>query len=214
MMEGEFESLRALHSVSPTFVPFPYAWGQFDKPDPNGVPTHFLLAQFRPVGEQPPEPVKFTAHLADLHRRSASPTGRFGFHVKTCHAKLPQATHCWEASWAVLYRKQLAQMIRLDREKHGEWPEFKAVCDIVLERVIPRLLEPLQSDGRSIKPCLVHGDLWDENTATDSNTGDPFVFDAGSFYAHNEYELGSSLCDSDRSVGLISMGDFLTTANR
>ena len=57
--------------------------------------------------------------------------------------------------------------------------------------MIPRLLEPLQSEGRSIKPCLVHGDLWDENTATDMDTGEPFIFDAGSFYAHNEYEIGN-----------------------
>lgn len=45
--------------------------------------------------------------------------------------------------------------------------------------------------GRSIKPCLVHGDLCDENAATDGLTGEPFMFDAGSFYAHNEYEIGN-----------------------
>ncbi len=32
-------------------------------------------------------------------------------------------------------------------------------------------LEPLQSNGRVLKPCLVHGDLWEENTATDLETG-------------------------------------------
>lgn len=88
--------------------------------------------------------------------------------------------------------------------------EFKIVCDLTLEKVVPRLLKPLQSEGRSIKPCLIHGDLWDENTATDMDTGEPFVFDAGSMYgmmtfsellrplvlaypyaAHNEYEIGN-----------------------
>ncbi|KAF1982272.1 hypothetical protein K402DRAFT_397712 [Aulographum hederae CBS 113979] len=186
MIEGEFESLKALNAVSPEFCPEPYDWGKFQKLD-----TYFLLAQFREVGEQPPDPIKFTARLADLHKRSISPTGKFGFHITTCHAKLPQITDCWEESWAVLYKKQLAHMIRLDEEKHGIWPEFQEVCVLTLEKVIPRLLEPLQSEGRSIKPCLIQGDLWDENTATDMDTGEPFVFDAGSMYAHNEYEIGN-----------------------
>jgi fructosamine-3-kinase len=81
-------------------------------------------------------------------------------------------------------------MIELDEAKNGEWPEFKMVCQLILDKVVPRLLEPLQSNGRTIKPCLVHGDLWDENTAMDMATGEPFIFDACSFYAHNEYEIG------------------------
>ncbi len=185
-MHGEYESLKAIHAVSPDMVPEPYAWGQYDDSD-----TYFLLTEFREIGKQPPDPVKFTQRLAEMHQKSVSPTGKFGFHMTTCHARLRQVTDCWEDSWAVLYRKQLAHMIKLDEEKNGEWPEFKMICQLVLDKVIPRLLEPLQSDGRSIKPCLVHGDLWDENTATDAATGEPFIFDAGSFYAHNEYEIGN-----------------------
>ena len=188
MIEGEFESLQAIHEVSPSFAPEPFAWGHYRREGPD---TYFLLAEFREVGEQPPDPVKFTARLADLHRRSISPTGKFGFHITTCHAKLTQVTNTWEDSWEILYRDQLAHQIKMDEEKHGVWPEFQHVCRLTLEKVIPRLLRPLQSDGRSIKPCLIHGDLWDENTATDMNTGEPFVFDAGSMYAHNEYELGN-----------------------
>ncbi|KAL8826747.1 MAG: hypothetical protein Q9170_007285 [Blastenia crenularia] len=188
MIEGEFESLKAIHAVSPSFAPEPFAWGHYRK---EGLETYFLLAEFREVGEQPPDPIKFTARLADLHRRSVSPTGKFGFHITTCHAKLTQITDRWEDSWEVLYRDQLAHQIKMDEEKHGVWPEFQHVCRLTLEKVIPRLLRPLQSEGRSIKPCLIHGDLWDENTATNMSTGEPFVFDAGSMYAHNEYELGN-----------------------
>ena len=179
MTEGEFESLKALHAVSPVFTPEVYAWGRYEKLEPE---TYFLLAEFRDVGEQPPDPVTFTARLAELHRNSVSPTGKFGFHATTCHAKLTQITDCWEDSWAVLYQKQLGHMAKMDLEKNEVTPGFKVVCDLTLEKVIPRLLEPLQSEGRSIKPCLIHGDLWDENTATDMNTGEPFVFDAGSMY--------------------------------
>ena len=47
------------------------------------------------------------------------------------------------------------------------WPEFDAVCDLTLAKVVPRLLLPLQSEGRTLKPCLMHGDCWDGNTAMD-----------------------------------------------
>ncbi|KAI9761516.1 MAG: hypothetical protein M1840_001779 [Geoglossum simile] len=82
-------------------------------------------------------------------------------------------------------------MIKLDEMKHGKRPEFRHLCKLTLGKVIPRLLGPLQAEGRIIKPCLVHGDIWDENTAADAATGVPFIFDAGSFYAHNEYEIGN-----------------------
>jgi protein-ribulosamine 3-kinase len=129
--------------------------------------------------------------LADLHLNSQSPTGKFGFHKTTCHNLITQATDFWHESWEVVYLKQLSHMIELDRKKSGHWPEFHHVCDLILEQVVPTLLRPLQSDGRTIKPCLVHGDLWDEKTATDMETGEPFIFDAASFYAHNEYEMGN-----------------------
>ncbi|KAI0097687.1 Fructosamine kinase-domain-containing protein [Nemania sp. FL0031] len=191
MIQGEFESLKAIHNVSPELVPLPYTWGKFDKPASLSGDTYFLLMQFREVGEQPPDPEIFTARLADFHKKSKSPTGKFGFHVTSYHATLPQITDCWEDSWEVLYKKQLEHMIRLDEEKHGAWPDFQKVCKLTLEVIIPRLLRPLQSEGRTIKPCLLHGDLWDENTATDPGTGQPFIFDAGSFYGHNEYEIGN-----------------------
>lgn len=50
-------------------------------------------------------------------------------------------------------------MVALDQEKNGLWKEFMIVCDLAVEKVVPRLLEPLQSEGRDIKPCLIHGDL-------------------------------------------------------
>jgi protein-ribulosamine 3-kinase len=129
------------------------------------------------------------SRLAQLHRDSVSPTGKFD--TTTCHAKLHQLTDLWEDSWEVCYRQQLAHVFACDAERQSPWPEFRAVADLVLDRCVPALLRPLQADGRSIKPCLVHGNIWNENTATDVETGKPFVFDGSSHYAHNEYELGN-----------------------
>ncbi len=71
------------------------------------------------------------------------------------------------------------------------WREFDLVCRLTLEKVVPRLLLPLQSEGRVLKPCLIHGDCWDGNTAMDMKTGEAFVFDVCSFYGHNEYDTGN-----------------------
>lgn len=179
MTEGEFGSLKEMHATFPSFVPKPYAWGRCSEPKSE---SYFLLAEFRDIGKRPPDPIKLTVRLAELHHNSKSPTGKFGFYTSTCHAFFTQITDCWEDSWSKLFQKQLAHMVALDQERNGEWKEFKIICDLTLEKVVPRLLEPLQSKGRNIKLCLIHGDLWDENTATDMDTGELFVFDAGSMY--------------------------------
>lgn len=49
MCEGEFESLKAIHAVSPAFVPEPNAWGKYAQEQPE---TYFPLAEFRDVGKQ------------------------------------------------------------------------------------------------------------------------------------------------------------------
>ena len=49
MCEGEYESLKAIHAVTPDFVPKPYDWGKYRQEDPE---TYFLLAEFREVGKQ------------------------------------------------------------------------------------------------------------------------------------------------------------------
>ena len=48
MIEADFESLKAIHDVSPLLSPQPYNWGRY-KDDPT---CHFLLAEFREVGQQ------------------------------------------------------------------------------------------------------------------------------------------------------------------
>ena len=125
-----------------------------------------------------------------MHRRSVSPTGKFGFHMATCHAKIAQAVDTWEESWCALYSKHLGHVMELAKPIL-KWAEFDTVCKLTLEKVVPRLLLPLQSEGRTLKPCLIHGDCWDGNTAMDMHTGEAFIFDVCSFYGHNEYDTGN-----------------------
>lgn len=41
------------------------------------------------------------------------------------------------------------------------------------------------------RPSLIHCDLWYGNTSTDLDSDGPIVYDAYSFYAHNEYKIPS-----------------------
>ncbi|CEJ86011.1 hypothetical protein VHEMI03983 [[Torrubiella] hemipterigena] len=187
MCQGEFESLKAIHAACPSFCPEPYAWGKCDEAESD---TYFLLAQFREVAFQPASPGKLGPALARMHLQSKSPTGKFGFHIRTCHALIDQAVDFWDDSWSNVFQSHLRHAVEL-ASPVLKWPEFDIVGRLIVEHVVPRLLRPLQEDGRVLKPSLVHGDCWDGNTAVDSETGEAFIFDVCSFYGHNEYDIGN-----------------------
>ena len=153
--------------------------------------TYFLLNDFRDMDfEGLPDPEKLLSMLAQMHTKGTSPDGKFGFPVPTVCGRM-QRTVTWEDSWAKSFTHQLRDVMRYDMEKHGPWPEFEEVCEEIVNVVVPRLLGVLQTDGRTLKPALVHGDFWEKNIALDRNTKDIIVFDAGCIYAHNEMEFGT-----------------------
>ena len=73
------------------------------------------------------------------------------------------------------------------------------------DKVVPRLLRPLETGGRSIRPSLIHGDLWHGNAETDAETGEPVIFDAASFYAHNECKSAKTLVAATTAAGDIGL---------
>lgn len=75
----------------------------------------------------------------------------------------------------------------LDLERAAQEPdeELDKLVSGLFNKVIPRLLRPLTVLG-SIKPVLVHGDMWYGNCSIDTQTGRPIVFDAYAFWAHKE----------------------------
>ncbi|KAL8297564.1 hypothetical protein RB597_006590 [Gaeumannomyces tritici] len=185
MVSGEFASMTAAHLVVPEFLPKPLAWGAYDT-IPN---THFFLCEFRDMVDDMPDPHKFGSLLARLHQSSTSPTGKFGFHMTTYAGNQPQFVG-WEDSWEVFFTKSMRYALSLEIERQGTTEELDSLSKVLFDKVIPRLLRPLESNGRSVKPSLVHGDLWYANAGIDAKSGQPLVFDACCFYAHNEYEFG------------------------
>lgn len=183
--------MTALYEGAPNFVPKPYAWGKFQRQDPE---TYFFLCDFIHMSNELPEPVQFCSKLAELHRRSTSPTGKFGFHIPTCHGRFQQAVG-WDDNWESFFTKLLRAALEIDKEENSTWPEFDTIAERVLTHVIPRLLGVLQKEGRQLKPSLIHGDLWEGNVGTDFANGNIYIFDAGAYYAHHEMEIGMWRCE-------------------
>ena len=115
-------------------------------------------------------------------------TGAFGFAVTTCNGTVPQKT-TWNKSWEGFFLELLKDCVKLEEQAQGPFPEVAEYLPALYEKVCPRLLRPLETDGNEIRPVLCHGDLWDGNAAVHTKTGMPYMFDASAMWAHNEFEL-------------------------
>ncbi|SLM39144.1 Protein kinase-like domain [Lasallia pustulata] len=184
MVTGEFASMTALHNTVPDLTPSPIAWGTYAS-DPN---VHFFLCSFVDMTDDVPDIQKFTAKIAELHKKSASPTGKYGFSIPTYLGTIPQET-AWTDSWEEFFTKSMKRWLVVEENSQGYDEEMKRLSEALLSKVIPRLLRPLETGGRKIQPCLVHGDLWDGNTSSNAETDSPVIFDASCVYAHNEVEM-------------------------
>ncbi|KAI4267286.1 MAG: hypothetical protein LQ337_008428 [Flavoplaca oasis] len=185
MMHGEFESMMALYKVVPDFVPKPHAWGSYK--DIEGV--HFFLCSFHDMTEEMPEVESFCESVARLHLNSVSPNNMYGFPLTTYMGPLPQ-DNTWCSTWEEYFKQGMVRMLDLERNVQGPSEKLERLTAQLFERVIPRLLRPL-TVLKSMKPVLIHGDLWYGNCCTDNDTGRPIVFDACVQWAHNEYEIGT-----------------------
>lgn len=165
-------------------MPKALAWGKYEYEHPE---TYFFIEDFRDMDMSLPNPSKVARLALELHSH-LSPTGMFGFGITTFDGILPHMTE-WEPNWAAFFSRLLRKAIETDASVNGVWPELESVAQRVIDVVVPRLLDPLQSGPDPIVPRLIHGDLWGGNMGTDED-GSLIFFDAGCFYAHNEMELG------------------------
>lgn len=66
----------------------------------------------------------------------------------------------WETSWPQFFAKhRLQAILEEDRRNNGADPQMDKLGKQCIDHVVPRLLGALETNGHSIKPVLVHGDL-------------------------------------------------------
>lgn len=145
----------------------------------------FFLTPFCDLDDKTAEPAQLAEVLGKLHRSSVSPTGKFGFHIVTFNGTVPLVNE-WCDTWEEFFSRQLRSDIEWEQSIRGPDPEMDEIITEFFEKVIPRLLRPLQTGGRSIKPVLVHGDVWPGNVQVDRDTQRVILFDSCCCYAHNE----------------------------
>ncbi|PQE15600.1 Fructosamine Ketosamine-3-kinase protein [Rutstroemia sp. NJR-2017a BBW] len=179
MVLGEFASMTAIYQIMPKFVPEPIGAGTYaSAPD-----IHFFCCELINMTDEIPEIQAFTSTLAELHSKGISPNGKYGFHVPTYKD--------WHDTWEESYYHSMKWFMHAEEKSQGVDKEMQELCQGVLDKVIPRLLRPLETGGRQIQPRLIHGDLWAGNTSWNIDTNMPVIYDSAALYAHNErkYEL-------------------------
>ena len=186
MVSGEFRSMLEMWKTLPKFVPTPIGCGTY-KSDSN---IHFFLCELINMTDDIPEIQAFTKMLAELHTKGISPNGMYGFHVPTYKGTIPQYTK-WHDTWEEAYYHSLKWFMLAEEKSQGPDEEMEQLCHGVLEVVIPRLLRPLETGGRSILPRLIHGDVWAGNASTNIDTNTPIIYDGACLYAHNELEMAA-----------------------
>ncbi|KAI1356445.1 Fructosamine kinase-domain-containing protein [Xylaria sp. FL0043] len=186
-LKGEYGATSAIYAIKPDFCPKPIAWGTLE----SDQDSHFYICKFYDFVDGLPRPELFCAKLAELHSSHTSPDGKFGFPMVTYNGNLPQ-DNTWSDSWEHFFASGLKHVLKIREERGGQCHELDELLPDMFEKVIPRLLRPLETGGNTIKPSLVHGDLWCGNAAiTDEESEDGIVYDPASFWGHNEYELGN-----------------------
>jgi fructosamine-3-kinase len=186
MARGEFESQAALHNVIPDNVGTPLAWGFLDEDKSKA----FFITRFRNLQDLPPPLQQSLEMVKRLHQTSESPTGKFGFHVTT-YCGPPKMVNDWTDSWEEYFARQFRSDVSYLQQSGQKDAELVKLTEVFIQKVVARLLRPLQTGGRSIKPCLCHGDLWEGNIQTDADTQQLVTFDSCAFYGHNESQYAN-----------------------
>ncbi|KAB5566765.1 Fructosamine/Ketosamine-3-kinase [Coniochaeta sp. 2T2.1] len=178
MARGEFESLVALQKYIPDNVPKPVALG----PLQDGTITKcYFVVEFKDMLALKPSPQATASVLSRLHHMSESPNGKFGFPVTTYKGYFP-VNNDWCDTWEAWFSREFAQTLRNYYLRRGEDCELVHLYSEFSDKIIPRLLRPLETGGRSIKPTLCHTDLWHGNAAVGRETQECIIFDPCCLY--------------------------------
>lgn len=199
MMEGAFESESTMYSFIPEHVPKPVAYGSYkSRPD-----IHFYIAEFVEMDDLHPDASGWATVISNLHKRSRgkAPGGNFGFH-RNGHLANISVDYTPNPSWEKFWAQQLRSLCE-EEERRREQPDeaWTRLKQVFFDLVIPRYIRPLESNGRSVQPTLVHNDAWPGNIKPRTGSPDALcLFDAACYWGHNEggdaplYQLLFSLC--------------------
>ncbi|ORY96770.1 Fructosamine/Ketosamine-3-kinase [Syncephalastrum racemosum] len=178
MFEAEAKGLKAMHDTHTIRVPTPYSYGALDDETGGYLAMEYIEFGSKYGGSKVQE--KLGEQLADMHLADNGER-RFGFEVNNTIGSTPQ-DNTWTDDWPSLWRRRLGYQLELATRggKHAE-----------LGRLGNQVLDNLDAyfEGLTIRPSLLHGDLWSGNWSMDSD-GNPVILDPATYYGHHEADLG------------------------
>lgn len=117
--------------------------------------------------------------LALMHLEKIS--NRFGFEVDNTIGETPQI-NTWTGNWLTFFRRyRLEFQLQLVAQRFRD-EEIVEKGRCLIEKL------PQYFNGMAIHPSLLHGDLWQGNSARDCE-GRPVLFDPAAYFGHCEAEL-------------------------
>lgn len=175
MFEAEVQGLDSLRATKTIRIPKTYCCGSL----PEG--GAYLIMEYIVPGKMKSWTQKrFGEDLASLHL--AEGASRFGFVCDNTIGSTSQK-NSWNTSWVDFFLlNRLQEQLDLADKTNGD-ETLRDYGKKVL-KIVPKLFE-----GISIKPSLIHGDLWSGNMLVDEE-GRVAIVDPAAYYGHHEAEFG------------------------
>lgn len=130
---GEYTCMTELAKTMPSLVPMPRAAGKCLDSKNDG--SAFFMCDYLEIDHRPANPMQLGKKIAELHRSSVSPTGKFGFHMTPYDGKLPLRAE-WDSSWTSFFTNLLKGVYQLDVQVNGSWPELDDAMQLTLQTVV------------------------------------------------------------------------------
>ncbi|CAH1854852.1 fructosamine kinase family protein [Convivina intestini] len=169
--DSEVASLKALGQVVP--VPKVMAQGEVQG-------NAYLLLTWVESGRGYQDDLGAT--VAKLHRQTAD---QFGFELNNLVDFVPK-DNSWQDNWGEFFIKQRLEPLMKQAQQAKFWLTQRGDH-------FDNLKEQIRQDAhvQSVKPSLLHGDLWAGNFMFDQ-FGHAVLIDPNAFYGDREYDLGIS----------------------
>ena len=89
-------------------------------------------------------------------------------------------------------------MLEDEERSHGVDEEINKLKEAMFEKVIPRLLWPLETESKRIEPCLLHSDVWPRNVKPHAETKKVMMFVSCAFWGHHQCNSNTSMVCYDK----------------